>query len=326
MSTEEPTRIVVLDGHALNPGDLSWEPLRELGECAVHDRTPPELVPERAAGASIVLTNKTVLDAALIAQLPKLRCLGVLATGYDVVDVEAATERGVVVTNVPAYASDSVAQLVFAHILEHTHHVAAHSAGVHQSRWAGSEDFAYWDYPLIELAGLTMGIIGLGRIGRAVAGVARAFGMDVIAHDKIEPDETPDGVRMVDMATVFAESDVLTLHVPLTPETEGLVNADRLAMMKPTALLINASRGPLVDQEALAEALEAGRIGGAGIDVLATEPPQPDNPLIGAHGCTVTPHIGWATVAARQRLMDVAVDNVRSFLQGRPQNVVNPAP
>ncbi len=324
MTPEETTRIVVLDGYVLNPGDLSWEPLRELGECTVYDRTPPELVPERAAEAPVVLINKTVLDGEQIARLPKLRYIGVLATGYNVVDVAAAADHDVTVTNVPAYGDDSVAQMVFAHILEHTHHVADHSAGVRGGRWSRGPDFAYWDYPLIELAGRTMGIIGLGRIGRRVAEVALAFGMKVIAHDTAELEDIPDGVRMANRAEVFARADVLTLHVPLTPETEGLVNAERLAAMKPTAFLINASRGAVVEEQALAEALEEGRIAGAGLDVLSSEPPDEDNPLLSAPNCHITPHIAWATVAARQRLLDTAVENVRAFLEGRPRNVVSP--
>ena len=314
-------KIVVLDGYTMNPGDLSWEGLERLGECTVYDRTPPEKVVERAAGAEIILTNKVPFDRERLARLPALKYIGVLATGYNIIDTAAARKRGIVVTNVPAYATRSVAQLVFALVLELAHHAGDHSRGVHESRWTRSPDFCYWDWPLVELDGLVMGIVGFGRIGRAVADMARAFGMKVLAHDAAAPPQT--GAESVDLETLFRRSDVVSLHCPLTPETEDLVNAKRLALMKPTALLINTSRGPVVNERDLADALNTGRIAGAGLDVLSTEPPKADNPLLGAKNCILTPHIAWATRAARERLMKTVVANVRAFLAGRPQNVVN---
>jgi len=314
-------KIVVLDGFTMNPGDLSWEGLERLGECTVYDRTPPEKVVERAAGAEIILTNKVPFDRERLARLPALKYIGVLATGYNIIDTAAARERGIVVTNVPTYATQSVAQLVFALVLELAHHAGDHSRGVHESRWTRSPDFCYWDWPLVELDGLVMGIVGFGRIGRAVADMARAFGMKVLAHDAAAPPQT--GAESVDLETLFRRSDVVSLHCPLTPETEDLVNAKRLALMKPTALLINTSRGPVVNERDLADALNTGRIAGAGLDVLSTEPPKADNPLLGAKNCILTPHIAWATRAARERLMKTVVANVRAFLAGRPQNVVN---
>jgi glycerate dehydrogenase len=314
-------KIVVLDGYTMNPGDLSWKGLESLGECAVYERTPPERVVERAAGAEVVLTNKVVLDGAVMARLPDLKYIGVLATGYNVVDTAAARERGIVVTNVPAYSTRSVAQLVMALVLELAHHVGHHARTVREGRWTASKDFAYWDHPLVELEGLVMGIVGFGQTGRAVADMARAFGMRVLVHTRT-PTAGP-GVEFVDLATLLRRSDVVSLHCPLTPETEGLVNAKRLATMKPTAFLINTSRGPVVNERDLAEALGAGRIAGAGLDVLSTEPPKADNPLLAAKNCFITPHFAWATRAARERLMKTVVENVRGFLAGRPQNVVN---
>jgi glycerate dehydrogenase len=316
-------KIVVLDGYTLNPGDLSWGRLETLGECTVYDRTAPEDVVERAGEAEIVLTNKTILSADVIRRLTRLRYIGVLATGYNVVDVEAAGERGILVTNVPSYGTRSVAQMVFAHLLNLTQHVAHHAGTVREGRWAACPDFCYWDMPLLELAGLTLGIVGFGRIGRAVAGLARAFGMKVIVYDVIVPAEMPDGCRMAELEEVFRDADVLSLHCPLTPRTEKLVNAERLALMKPTAFLINTSRGPLIDEPALAEALNAGRLAGAGLDVLSAEPPAADNPLLTAKNCYITPHIAWATRSARQRLLSIAIDNVAAFVAGKPQNVVN---
>ena len=316
-------RIVVLDGYTLNPGDLTWKDLEALGSCTVYDRTPPELTVERANGAEIVLTNKTVLTADIIERLGQLQYIGVLATGYNVVDVEAARERGISVTNVPTYGTESVAQMVFAHLLNLTQHVAHHAKTVRTGRWSACPDFCYWDTPLIELEGLTMGIIGLGRIGRAVARLARAFGMKIIAYDVTTPSPLPKGCKMVELDHIFRLADVVSLHCPLTPKTDCLVNKERLALMKPTAFLINTSRGPLIDELALAEALDDEKIGGAGLDVVATEPPAQDNPLLKAKNCYITPHIAWATRAARERLLRVAVENVAAFLDGRPQNVVN---
>jgi len=314
--------IVVLDGHTLNPGDLSWAPLEGLGRCKVHDRTPPEQTVARAAEAEIVLTNKTVLDRSVIEQLPEMRYIGVLATGYNVVDVAAARERDVVVTNVPAYAARSVAQMVFALLLELTQNVAHHAQTVRDGRWSACIDFCYWDQPLIELEGLTMGLVGFGRIGRAVAEIAQVFRMKVVAFDPEWSSSASLGVEFVSVDRLFEESDVVSLHCPLTPDTQGLVNAERLAQMKDTAFLINTSRGPVVDENALAEALAAGRLGGAGLDVLAVEPPGPERPILHAPNCFITPHIAWASQASRQRLMDTAVGNVKAFLAGQPENVV----
>lgn len=322
------SRIVVLDGFTLNPGDLSWERLQELGECSIYDRSAPEDVMTRADNAEIVLVNKVELSADMIEGLGKLKYVGVTATGYNIVDVEAARRRRIPVTNVPTYGTDSVAQMVFAHLLNLAQNVAHHAQTVSEGRWCASDDFCYWDTPLVELAGLTLGIIGFGRIGRKTAQLARAFGMNVIACDVAPPKEIPDGCRMVGLEEVFRSSDVVSLHCPLTPRTERIVNKQNLALMKTSAFLINTSRGQLVDEQALADALNNGRIAGAGLDVLAVEPPEGSNPLLRARNCYVTPHIAWATRAARKRLLDVAVDNVAAFLTGKPQNVVNgpPAP
>jgi len=316
--------IVVLDGYTLNPGDLSWDALESLGKCTIYDRTAPGDVMDRAAGAEIVLTNKTVLDRAVIENLPEMRYIGVMATGYNVVDLNAAAERGIPVTNVPEYATKSVVQMVFALLLEMTQHVAHHSETVHDGRWAESRDFCYWDRPLVELDGLTMGIIGYGRIGREVAKVAKAFGMKVLANDAAPAETDEPGIEFVGRGELLRRSDVVSLHCPLTEETRGIIDADALALMKKTAFLINTGRGPLVDDDALAEALDSGAIAGAGLDVLTTEPPSPDNPLLGAKNCYITPHIAWATHAARSRLMNAVVENVRAFLAGEPRNVVNP--
>jgi glycerate dehydrogenase len=315
--------IVVLDGFTLNPGDLTWAGLEALGPTTIHERTPPEQTIARAADREIVLTNKTILSREIIERLPRLRYIGLLSTGFNVVDLDAAGKQNVPVTNVPAYATPSVVQMVFAHLLNLTLHVADHSHGVRAGRWTQSKDFCYWNFPLIELAGLTMGIVGFGQIGRAVATVARAFGMNVLAHKVSPPSDLPEGVRFVDLDDLFRQSDVVSLHCPLNPVTQHLVNADRLAMMKRSAILINTGRGPLIDETALAEALNAGRIAGAGLDVLSTEPPSTGNPLLNAQNCCLTPHIAWATRAARQRLLDVVIINVQAFLAGKPQNVVN---
>ena len=314
-------QIVVLDGHTLNPGDLSWANLEALGPCTVYERTLPEELVPCAAKADIVLTNKIEISREIIARLPRLRYVGVTATGYNIVDVVAARERGIPVCNVPDYATQSVVQMVFAHLLNLTLHVADHAHGVSEGRWSRSPDFCYWDFPLVELAGLTMGLVGFGRIGRATAHVALAMGMKVLASDKVTA--AFPGVQFVALDELFRHSDVVSLHCPLTPETQNLVNAERLEMMKRSAYLINTGRGPLVDEGALAAALHAGQIAGAGLDVLSDEPPPPDHPLLTAPNCYITPHIAWATRAARERLLDVAVANVKAFLAGTPQNVVN---
>jgi glycerate dehydrogenase len=316
-------QIVVLDGFTLNPGDLSWEALSALGDCMIHDRTAPEEVLLRARDAGAVLTNKTPLSRDTIAALPRLRYIGVLATGYNIVDVDAARERRIPVTNVPAYGTMSVAQTVFAHLFNLTHRMGHHTAAVREGAWTLCKDWSFADAPLVEVSGLTMGIIGLGRIGTAVARAAAAFGMTVLAYDPSHTGDTPPGVRMASLEDVFSLSDVLTLHCPLTPSTRGIVNRTRLAMMKPTAFLINTSRGPLVDEEALAETLNAGALAGAGLDVLALEPPPADNPLLRARNCYITPHIAWASTAARKRLMAEVAENLAAFIRGERRNVVN---
>jgi glycerate dehydrogenase len=315
-------QIVVLDGFTLNPGDLDWAELMSLGPCEVYDRTSPAELPVRAARADILLTNKTMLTGEVIRRLPSLKYIGVLATGTNVVDLAAARARGIPVTNVPTYGTRSVAQLTFALLLELAHHVGHHARTVSGGRWTHNADWCYWDFPLIELEGLTFGIVGLGRIGRAVADLAAAFGLKVLASDPAAW-TAPPFVRLVEMETLFRESDIVSLHCPLTPQTVQMVNAQRLALMKPTAFLLNTSRGALVDEPALAEALNSGRLAGAALDVLAAEPPPADNPLLRARNCIITPHLAWATRAARSRLMRIAVENVRAFLQGKPRNVVN---
>jgi glycerate dehydrogenase len=314
-------RIVVLDGFTMNPGDLSWDTLRTIAECAIHDRTSAGDIAARAQNADIVLTNKCPLRRETLARLPQLRFIGVTATGVNVVDLDAARESGIVVSNVPAYGTASVAQHVFALLLELTQRTGHHAHTVAGGRWSAGPDFCYWDFPLVELSGLTLGIVGYGEIGRAVARIGRAFGMNVLAATRT-PRAGETGVAFAGMGEIFSRSDVVTLHCPLTPETEGLVNARRLASMKPTAFLINTGRGPLVVEADLAEALNAGRIAGAGLDVLSAEPPPKDNPLLASKNCIITPHIAWATRASRARLMAVVVANVRAFLAGRPQNVV----
>ena len=314
--------IVVLDGFTLNPGDLSWAELKSLGPCTIYDRTPPPALAERAAAADILLTNKTELTSAAIRNLPTLKYIGVLATGTNVVDLAAARARGIPVTNVPAYGTKSVAQLTFALLLELAQHVGHHAQTVREGRWTRSVEWCYWDFPLIELDGLALGIVGLGRIGRAVVELGAAFGMRVLASSP-SASPAPPFVRLVELDALFRESDVVSLHCPLTPQTANLVNAHRLSLMKPTAFLLNTSRGPLVDQAALADALNSGRIAGAALDVLSTEPPPADNPMLTAKNCIITPHMAWGTRAARSRLMNIAIENVRAFLQGKPRNLVN---
>jgi glycerate dehydrogenase len=318
------TKIAVLDGYTLNPGDLNWDSLRALGDCTIHDRTAPGETLARAAGHEIVLTNKVRLTQTELSQLPGLRYIGVLATGTDVIDLHAAHARNVVVCNVPDYSTASVAQLTFALLLELALQVGAHSQGVRSGKWCRSPDFSYTDRPLLELEGLTLGIVGFGRIGRRVAALGQAFGMSVLVHTRTLPDANPAGGRFVDLQSLLRDADVVTLHCPLTDATRGMINAERLKWMKPSARLINTSRGPLIDEAALADALNAGRLAGAAVDVLSLEPARGDNPLLTAGNCLITPHLGWATVAARQRLMDAVVENVRAFLNGNPRNVVPP--
>ena len=310
-------KIVVLDGYAANPGDLSWAPLEALGELTVYDRTPADQIAARIADAELVLTNKAVLSRELIAGAKKLRYIGVLATGYNVVDVAAAKELGVVVTNIPAYSTDSVAQLVFALLLEICHNVGHHSQAVHAGRWSANQDFCFWDTPLIELAGKTMGIVGYGRIGHKVAEIARCFGMNVIAWTR-----TPRDPECVSLDELLERSDVISLHCPLFPETKNLINRDTIAKMKDGVILINTSRGPVVNDADLREALESGKVYAAGADVSTVEPIPADSPLLGAKNMFLTPHIAWATFEARERLMDIAVKNVEAFLAGTPVNTV----
>lgn len=315
-------KIVVLDGYAANPGDVSWEAMQSLGELTVYDRTAPDEVLERAAEADAVLTNKVVITAAMMAQLPALKYIGVLATGYNVVDVKAAREQGIIVTNIPAYSTDSVAQLTFAHILNITHRVGHYASQNRQGRWSSNPDFVYWDTPLIELSGKTMGIVGLGSIGMKVATIARQFGMDVFALTSKNSSDLPQGLQKTTLDGLLAISDVLSLHCPLTDDTYHLIDANALSKMKPGAILINTGRGPLVDEEAVAKALESGQLMAYGADVMSVEPPQPSNPLLRCPNAYLTPHIAWATFEARQRLMQIAVDNLQCFIDGQPQNVV----
>ncbi len=313
--------IVVLDGHTLNPGDLNWDGLCEMGKLTVYDRTSPEQVTERAMMAEIVFTNKTPLTAEAINKLPALKYIGVLATGYNVVNIAAARTRDIPVTNIPGYGTESVTQLTFALILELALQPALHSASVHAGEWSDCPDFCYWKKPLIELDGLTLGVLGYGAIGQAIARLGRAFGMKILVHTRTvkENKET----EFVDCQTVFTESDVVSLHCPLTDENQGFVNAKLLSQMKSTAYLINTARGPLINEKDLAKALNEEQIAGAATDVLSVEPPSKDNPLLTAKNLIITPHIGWATRAARERLMKIATDNLCAFLKGTPQNVVN---
>ena len=316
-------KIVVLDGYTLNPGDLSWDRLKASGDLMVYDYTEKSDIHARAVGAEILFTNKTPLTAEMMDQLPGLRYIGVLATGYNVVDVKAAAERGIIVTNIPTYGTNSVAQMVFALLLEMCHHVQLHSDAVFNSEWTNNRDFCFWKTPLIELSGKTIGIIGYGRIGRQVAQIADAFGMRVLAYDKIQGQGSDlPSFAWAPLDELLRQSDVISLHCPLFPDTAGLINQTSIAMMKSSALLINTSRGGLIVDQDLADALNSGRIAGAALDVLSVEPPPADNPLLHAINCLITPHISWATAEARSRLMDIAVDNLNSFLDGKPVNVI----
>ncbi len=317
-------KIVVLDGYTLNPGDLTWEGLKKLGDLKVYDRTDEAQIIDRIGDAEIVFTNKTPLTREVFAQLPAIRYIGVLATGYNVVDTEAAKEYGIKVTNIPTYGTTAVAQYVFALLLEMCHHVYAHGEAVKNGEWSSCPDFCFWKYPLVELAGKTMGIIGLGRIGYATAKIAQAFGMRVLAFDSFQNKELEDeNLKYASLEKLLAESDVISLHCPLFDSTRGIINRNNIAKMKDNVMLINTSRGPLIVEEDLAEALISGKIGGAAVDVVSTEPIRDDNPLLGAPNCLITPHIAWAPKESRKRLMDIAVDNLKSFLAGNPINVVN---
>ena len=315
-------RIVILDGYSANPGDLSWKELEQMGEVTVYDRTSPSETVQRAADADIVLTNKVVLDREKIAQLPRLKYIGVLATGYNVVDIEAAHERGIIVTNVPAYSTESVAQMVFAHLLTVTNRTEHYAIQNRKGRWSSNPDFCYWDFPLMELAGKTFGIVGLGNIGRRVAEIAFAFGMKVKAMTSKSQAQLPAGIEKAELQTLLSSADVLSLHCPLTDTTRHLINADTLRQMKPTAILINTGRGPLIDDQAVADALQEGRLGAFCADVLTTEPPSSNNPLLSQSNAFITPHIAWASTEARTRLLQIAIANVRAFANGKPQNAV----
>jgi len=318
-------RIVVLDGFTLNPGDLSWDGVRASGEVTVHERTPAEQIVARAADADVVVTNKVALNAATIAALPKLKFIAVTATGYNIVDVAAARGRGVVVSNVPAYSTDSVAQLTLGLLLELTSRVGAHARAVAAGEWAGCQDFSFVKGPLVELAAKTIGIVGFGTIGQRVGAVASALGMNVVAMRRSAGPLPAAGyaVRAVDRATLFKESDVVSLHCPLTAENAGFVNAALINTMKSTAIFLNTARGGLVNEADLAAALNSGRIAGAGLDVLSVEPPPASNPLLTAKNCVITPHIAWASFEARQRCMAITVQNVAAFAAGKPVNVVS---
>lgn len=316
-------KIVVVDGYTLNPGDLSWEPLKELGEVTIYDRTAPNETVERCIDAEIVLTNKVIFNAETIKALPKLKYIGVLATGYNVVDTKAATENNVIVTNIPAYSTESVAQMVFAQILNITNRVGHYACENSKGRWTNNIDFCYWDTQLTELAGKKIGIVGLGNTGSATARIANAFGMDVCAFTSKPQESIPNYITKLTLDELFSQCDIVSLHCPLTETTKELVNEARLATMKPTAILINTGRGPLINEQAVADALNCGKIAAFGADVLSVEPAQPGNPLLGAKNCYLTPHIAWATYEARIRLMNICIDNVKAFINGTPQNVVN---
>jgi glycerate dehydrogenase len=317
-------KIVVLDGYTLNPGDLSWDALAAMGELTVYNRTPADKVVERAQGAAIIFTNKTPVDEAAIQQLHALKYIGVLATGYNIVHTVAAAAKGIVVTNVPGYGTASVVQLTFALLLECCLHVQKHSDAVMEGKWSRSPDFCFWDYPLIELSGKTMGIIGFGHIGRQVASVAAAFGMHVLANSRTQKDQPLlTHFRWAGLEELLQQSDMVSIHCPLNAETKGMINTDRLQLMKSSAFLLNTSRGPVIVEEDLAAALNNNTIAGAGIDVLSGEPPANNNPLLTAKNCIITPHIAWATKEARTRLMQVMVSNLAAFLQGKPVNTVN---
>lgn len=316
-------KIVVLDGQGVNPGDISWNRIEELGELTVYPRTAPEEVLQHVGDAEIALTNKTVFDANIIAQLKNTKYIGVLATGYNVVDTKAARERGIVVTNIPAYSTDSVAQMVFAHLLNVSNHVEHYAEETRNGVWSRCPDFCYWNTPLFELAGKTLGIVGLGHIGMKVAQIAQAFDMNVLAYTSKSPDQLPEWIRKTTLDGLLGASDVVSLHCPLTDTTRELMNSASIEKMRDGAILINTGRGPLVNEADVADALASGKLGAYYADVLSSEPPSASNPLIGVPNAFITPHVAWATLEARLRLMDIAVCNIKSFLAGSPTNVVN---
>lgn len=314
--------IVVLDGFAMNPGDLSWNELKKLGNCKIFERTKPDETFERVRDAQAIITNKVVINRKLIEQLPQLKYVGVTATGYNVVDVKAASEHGVVVTNIPAYSTDSVAQLVFSHLLNVVNRVELHAQSVREGEWSRNPDFSYWKTPQVELAGKTIGIVGLGQIGRKVAAIAAAFGMKVLFQNRSVKTDVPEEFVQTDLETVFSQSDFVSLNCPLTTENAAFVNKELIGTMKKTAVLINTGRGGLINEQDLADALNTGRIAAACLDVLSTEPPLAGNPLISARNCFITPHVAWATFEARQRLMAVTIANLQAFQSGNPTNVI----
>ena len=315
--------ITVLDGYTLNPGDLNWDSLKAIGNCKIFDRTPIDQIVERSVNSEIILTNKTPLDKATIQKLPNLKYIGVLATGYNVIDIHAAKEKNIPVCNVPGYSGMSVAQAVFSLLLEVTNHVGQHSEEVRQGKWSSAPDFCFTSTPLIELADLTMGVVGYGNIAQSTIKIAQALGMKILVHTRTIPKEKVEGVSFVSTDELFKKSDVISLHCPLTDQTKHMINKTSLAMMKKSAILINTGRGPLVDEDALALALNESRIFGAGLDVLSQEPPQANNPLLSAKNCVITPHNAWASKAARQRLMNMAIENLKAFLNNKTINRVN---
>lgn len=316
-------KIVILDGYTENPGDLSWSGVEELGELTVYDRTPAELAAERIGTARAVLTNKTPVTREVMNACPELRYIGVLATGYNVVDTEAAKEKGIVVTNIPAYGTDTVGQFAIALLLEICHHIGYHDRTVHEGKWENCRDWCYWDYPLMELAGKTMGIIGFGRIGQATGRIASALNMKIIAYDEYQSDGGKKLAEYVELDRLLAESDVIALHCPLFPATKEIINKETIKRMKDGVIIINNSRGGLIAEQDLADALNSGKVYAAGLDVVSTEPIHGDNPLLKAKNCIITPHMSWGTKESRKRLMDIAVDNLKSFVEGNPVNVVN---
>ena len=317
-------KIVVLDGYTLNPGDISWEGLEALGEVTVYDRTKPEEVVERIGDAEVVYTNKTPITRDTLDQCGNIRFIGVLATGYNIIDIEAAKEKGIPVSNIPTYGTAAVSQFAIALLLELCHHIGEHSDAVKNGEWTSNPDWCFWKYPLVELARKTMGIVGFGRIGQDTGKIAQALGMKVLAFDAYKrPELESETCRYADLDTLLAESDVISLHCPLFPDTEGIINKDTIAKMKTGVMIINDSRGPLIVEEDLRDALNSGKVAGAALDVVSTEPIKMDNPLLSAKNVILTPHIAWAPKESRQRLMDIAVENLQCFVDGAPQNVVN---
>lgn len=317
--------IVILDGHALNPGDLSWECLHQFGDVTVYDRTPDrETAIARIGRADIITTNKVPIDSAIMDACPDIKLICCLSTGYNVVDIHAAKERGIPVCNVPAYSTEAVAQFTFGLLLELCHRIGHHDQAVHQGKWSAHPDFCFWDTPQMELAGKTMGIIGFGRIGQRVGKIARSMGMHVLAFSRTQKKEGSDIGQYVDLDTLLKESDVVSLHCPLFPETEHLINTTTIAKMKDGSILLNTSRGPVMDEAAVADALQSGKLRGAAMDVVSVEPISPDNPLLAAPNCIITPHMAWAPAETRQRILDITVQSIHGFLNGRPVNVVNP--